>query len=173
MFGLVRKLFGAPPSRDAGQSFGDRDQNPVAVAGILGAGDGSPRGTGSAREGQLAKPDYDAFRATFCCRPGRKLADVLEAEGVTRLTAWLHWGTPEPEPKAFIRLMLELMRRGESIWDQSGISLYVEGRWSQGGGPSRESQDALSVLAQILAKPIKVYYEKRPGDPMAVMEFQP
>ena len=30
-----------------------------------------------------------------------------------------------------------------------------------------------SVLDQILAKPIKVYYEKKPGSPMAVMEFQP
>jgi hypothetical protein len=97
----------------------------------------------------------------------------LEAQGVTRLVNWLHWSTPEAEPKAFIRLMLQLVRRGQQIWDQPGIRVFVDGRWSQGGGPSRESQAALSVLAQVLEKPIKVYYRRKPRDPIMVMEFRP
>jgi hypothetical protein len=99
--------------------------------------------------------------------------DFLRAEGVTRLADWLHWSTPEAEPKAIIRLVLELMRRGQNFWDQPGISLYVDGRWSAGGGPSKESQDALSVLAQVLEKPIKVYFRKKPAEPILVMEFHP
>jgi hypothetical protein len=175
MRGFFRKLFGTPPSKEASltETFGEHDHNPVVAASIMGAADDGPKGTASADEGEQAKPDYEAFCADFCFRPGTKLMDFLEVEGVTRLQAWLHWSTPEAEPKAFIRLMLELVRRGQNIWDQPGISLFVDGRWSQGGGPSGESQDALSVLAQILAKPIKVYYRQKPGDPMMVMEFQP
>ena len=99
--------------------------------------------------------------------------EFLKAEGVTELIDWLQWGTPEAEPKAFIRLMLEMQRQDKNIWDQPGIVMLVEGRWSQGGGPSRNSQDALSVLVQVLAKPIKVYYHKKPNDPLMVMEFHP
>jgi hypothetical protein len=138
-----------------------------------GAAEDSPKGVASALEGEHAKPDYEAFCVNFCFRPGTKLMDFLEAEGATRLRTWLHWSTPEAEPKAFIRLMLELMRREQPIWDQPGISLFLDGRWSEGGGPSRESQDALSVLAQILQKPIKVYYRQKPRDPIMVIEFQP
>jgi hypothetical protein len=139
----------------------------------MGAADDGPKGAASANEGEQARPDYETFCVGFCFRPGEKLMDFLEAEGVTRLHAWFHWSTPEAEPKAFIRLMLELMRRGQPIWDQPGIVLFVDGRWSQGGGPSSESQQALSVLAQILEKPFKVYFRKKPQDPIMVMEFRP
>jgi hypothetical protein len=175
MWDFFRKLFTAPPStgKSTPETFGERDHNPVVGASIMGAADDGPRGSASAHEGEQAKPEYETFCASFCFRPGIKLLDFLEAEGITRLRAWLHWSTPEAEPKAFLRLMLELKRRGQNIWDQPGISLFVDGRWSQGGGPSSESQDALSVLAQVMEKPIKVYYRKRPGEPIMVMEFQP
>lgn len=175
MLGFIRKLFGLTPAQaePPAESFGERDRNPMVGAGVLGAPADGPKASAAAQEGEQAKPDYEAFCANFCFRPGTRLMDFLQAEGVTRLQEWLHWSTPQAEPKAFIRLMLELMRRGQNLWDQPGITLFVDGRWSQGGGPSPESQQALSVLSQVLEKPIKVYYRKKPGDPMMVMEFHP
>lgn len=125
-------------------SFGERDHNPVVVASIM----GEPKGLlGKAAAQEEAQADYEAFCADFCLRPGTRFMDFLEAQGVTRLKRWLHWTTPEPEPKAFIRLMLELTRHGRQLGDQPGISMLLEGRWSQGGGPSSASREALSVLA--------------------------
>lgn len=165
MFGLFRKR--------TPETFGERDQNPLVVASFMGMAETGPKGMGSALEGEQAKADYEAFCATFCVRPGTNFVDFLKAQGVSRLIDWLHWHTPEAEPKAFVRLMLEMQKQGKNIWDQPGISMLHEGRWSQGGGPSQFSRDALSVLAQILEKPIKVYYRKIPSDPLMVMEFQP
>jgi hypothetical protein len=177
MWDFIRKLFGTPPSKGqpAAATIAERDHNPRVAASIMGMGaaDNSPKGTASALEGEHAKPDYDAFCAGFCFRPGAKLMDFLEANKVEQLSAWLHWSTPEAEPKAFIRLMLELMRRGHNIWDQPGISVFVDGRWSVGGGSSSASQDALSILAQILEKPIKVYFRQKPGAPIMFVEFGP
>jgi hypothetical protein len=175
MWDFFRKLFRASPTsgESSTATVDERDDNPGAAASISGAANDGPRGVASAREGEHAKPDYETFCAQFCFRPDTRLVAFLEAQGVTRLLAWLHWSTPEAEPKAFIRLMLELLRRGQQIWDQPGISLFVDGRWSQGGGPSSESQAALSVLAQVLEKPIKVYYRQKPRDPIMVIEFRP
>jgi hypothetical protein len=139
----------------------------------MGAADDGPKGVASAREGDHAKPDYEMFCAQFCFRPDIKLVAFLEAQGLAPLLNWLHWSTPEAEPKALIRLMLELLRRGHQIWNQPGISLFVDGRWSQGGGPSSDSQAALSVLAKVLEKPIKVYYRPKPRDPILFIEFRP
>src|SRR5262245_16391641 len=140
MWGFVRKLFTPPPSIGAtpAATLDERDGNPGVAASIIGAAEDGPKGTAPAREGEHARPDYETFCAQFCFRPDTKLVDFLEAQGVTRLLAWLHWSTPEAEPKALIRLMLELMRRGQQIWDQPGISLFIDGRWSQGGGPSSD-----------------------------------
>jgi hypothetical protein len=172
VWSIFRKLFGTPPAEPV--NYGERDANPVVTASIMGTADkGGPVMSASAGEGEEAKPDYQAFADTFHVWPGVKMMDFLDAEKVTRLKAWLHWSTPEAEPKAFIRLMLELMRRGVDLRDQPGLSLYVDGRWSQGGGPSQESQDALSVLAQVLQKPIKVFFRKKPSEPILVMEFNP
>jgi hypothetical protein len=174
MFGTLRKLLGATTSTEPASSpYGDRDSNPVAAVSITGAANEGPKGVASAWEGEQAKPDYEVFCASFCFRPETRLMDFLEAEGVTRLKSWFHWSTPEAEPKALIRLMLELMRQGVKIWEQPGLSLFLDGRWSQGGGPSSESQAALSVLTQILVKPIKVYYRQKPAEPIMVMEFRP
>jgi hypothetical protein len=174
MFGSLRKLLGATPSNaPAASPYGERDRNPLAVASITGAANEGPKGVASAHEGEQAKPDYDVFCAKFCFRPHTKFMDFLEAEGVTRLKAWFHWSTPEAEPNAIIRLLVELMRQGVNIWEQPGISLYLDGGWSRGGGPSSDSQAALSVLAQILEKPIKVYYRQKPNEPIMVTEFRP
>lgn len=54
-----------------------------------------------------------------------------------------------------------------------GISMLYEGNWDHGGLPGQESLDAVSVLAQILGKPIKLFYRTKPdGEPM-VMKFEP
>ena len=174
MFGSLRKLLGATFSNEPTASpYGERDNNPAAAVSITGAANEGPKGVASAHEGEQAKSDFDVFCTSFYIRPDTKLMDFLEAEGVTRLKSWFHWSTPEPEPKAIIRLMLELMRQGVKIWEQPGLSLFLDGRWSQGGGPSSESQAALSVLAQILEKPIKVYYRQKPAEPIMVTEFRP
>jgi hypothetical protein len=174
MLGSLRKLFGSPAAdQPVASPYGERDNNPVAVVSIMGAANEGPKGVASAHEGEQAKSDFDRFYASFYFRSETKLMDFLEAEGVTRLKSWFHWSTPDAEPKAIMRLMLELTRQGMNIWDQPGISLYLDGRWSQGGGPSSESQAALSVLAQILEKPIKVYYRQKPSEPIMVAEFRP
>src|SRR6516164_3645818 len=170
MFGSLRKLLGANASNEpAASPYGERDTNPVAVASIMGAATEGPKGLASAHEGEQAKADYDSFCANFCFRPETRLMEFLEAEAVTRLESWFHWSTREAEPKAIIRLMVELTRQGVNVWEQPGISLFLDGRWSQGGGPSSESQAALSVLAQVLEKPIKVYYRQKPRDPIMVI----
>jgi hypothetical protein len=172
VWSIFRRLFGAPPTEP--ENFGERDANPMVTASIMGMADkGGPVFSAWANEGEQAKSDYEAFADAFCLRPGVKLMDFLDAEGVIKLKAWLHWSTLEAEPKAFIRLALDLLRRGQSLGDQPGISFFVDGRWSQGGGPSQPSQDALSVLAQVLQKPIKVFFRKKPAEPILVMEFHP
>jgi hypothetical protein len=165
MFNLFRK-------QPAAEAFGERDENPQVVASFMGMAETGPWGKATALEGEQAKADYEEFCATFCHRPGTNFIDFLKAERVTQMLDWLQWSTPEAEPKAFIRLMLEMQKQGKNIWDQPGISMLHEGRWSKGGGPSRLSRDALSVLAQILKKPIKVYYHIKPNDPLMVMEFR-
>jgi hypothetical protein len=175
MWGVFRNLFQRSPPQGPAltPTESERDRNPGVAASIMGAAETGPKGSASACEGEHAKADYDAFCATFCFRPGTRLMEFLEAEGVTMLVSWFHWSTPNAESKAIIRLMLELMRRSENIWDQPGISLFVDGNWSHGGGPSSDSRDALSVLVQVLEKPIKVYYRQKPNDPIMVMEFRP
>ncbi|MBI1901299.1 MAG: hypothetical protein HYS13_09330 [Planctomycetia bacterium] len=81
--------------------------------------------------------------------------------------------TPEPQPEAFIRLVVKLIQSGQHIWDQPGISFYLDGRWSSGGRPSNFSEEALSVLSQILERPIKVFYRESPEGQMMVMRFEP
>lgn len=51
--------------------------------------------------------------------------------------------------------------------------MLFEGNWDRGGLPSQESQDALSVLPQVLGKPLKLYYRETPDGPDMVKEFLP
>jgi hypothetical protein len=119
--------------------------------------------------------EHRLFCANFCFKPGVNLADFLKNEGVTRMIDWLDPRSMYPEPKAIIRLALDTLRRGENFWDQSGICMFVKGSRSDHGGPSQESQDAISVLCQITGMPIKVYYHDQPGPdaPLMVKEFEP
>lgn len=114
-----------------------------------------------------AKREYETFCATFEFKPGTNLMKFVEANGITGLKRWLHWSNPEAEPRAFIRLALESARQGERLWEKPGISMYLSEK------PSRENQAAISVLAQVLEKPIKLYFRAPSDNSMAVMEFEP
>jgi hypothetical protein len=152
MIEFLRKWFRPAP----------RAPSPAAAAGGAGV-----------RPDESAEALYDEFCWTFCHRPGVNFMDLLRAEDVTRLIAWLQPTMPDPLPKAFIRLAVDATRKGQKFWEKQGITLLYEGPQNQCGPPARESQDALSVLAQILGKPIKVYYKAKPGEPASVMEFTP
>jgi hypothetical protein len=117
---------------------------------------------------------YAEFCRTFCHRPGVNFMDFLKAEGVTRMIDWLRPDSPCALPKGFIRLAVDATRKGYKVWEvREPIYMNYEGNWDQGGLPGRESLDALSVLAQILGKPIKLYYREKPDGELMVMDFQP
>jgi len=117
---------------------------------------------------------YAEFCRTFCHRPGVNFMDFLKAEGVTLMIDWLQPATPCALPKGFIRLAVDATRKGYKVWEgQEPIIMNYEGNWDQGGLPGRESLDAVSVLAQILGKSIKLYYREKPEGELMVMEFKP
>ncbi|MGD8237514.1 MAG: hypothetical protein PVH68_03090 [Armatimonadota bacterium] len=173
MPGFLRKLFGGESSEDAedaAASHDPHDANPVATAAISTPDDATeaeleeaPSATAGCWEHEESKPEYEEFCAGFCFKPGTKLMEYLESEGPPELRSWLHWETREAEPKAFIRLMLQLMREGQNIWDQLGITFFLDGRWSEGGGPSMESSEAMAMLADVLGKQIKYIYQETPA----------
>jgi hypothetical protein len=153
----------------------DRETNPVATAKFMGVTH-SPVAAAGAFEGPAFQRECDEFFASFCHRPGEKLIQYIEANQDDRLRSWLDWQCPEPEPKAFIRLMLTMIRSGGAIWDQPGVTFYFQGRWSQGGGPGQQSQECLSVIAQLIGKPISVVYDTTPErspESRRVLRFQP
>jgi hypothetical protein len=116
---------------------------------------------------------FEEFCRTFQHKPGENFVDHLRSTGADRMIAWLHPSTECALPKGFVRLAVDSTRKGYKVWELPGISMAYEGRWDHGGLPPEESLEALSVLAQIIEKPIKLYYtEKQGGDPM-VLRFEP
>src|SRR5947209_809489 len=134
-------------------------------------------GSSGQQSGHSVAPDekiedlYEEFSRTFCFRPGMNFMDYLKAEGHTDLIQWFHWSTQEPEPKAIIRLVVATTRLGQNIWDKQGFSLYHDGSWDRGGGPSDYTKNALSVLAKVLGKPITVYYTEKQDGPILLIKF--
>lgn len=119
------------------------------------------------------EPLHTEFCQTFCHQPGVNFIDLLRREEVTRLIDWLDWKTGDPLAQSFIRQAVEGTRQGQNFWDKPGLSMLYEGNYARGGKPSQESQNALSVLAQVLNKPVKLYFREQPDGPPLVMEFQP
>jgi hypothetical protein len=113
------------------------------------------------------------FCRSFCHQPGVNFMDFLRTEGVTQLSDWLRGDTTDPLAQAFIRLAVDASRKGHKVWEKQGLSLSYEGNWDQGGLPGQESMEALSVLAQVIGKPIKLYYREKPDGPDRVREFPP
>lgn len=171
-------LFRNKPGPRAVPSVGDRndrENNPVASAKFMGNKDG-PIGTAAAYEGEAFQREFEGFFAVFCHRPGERLIEYIESSGDDRLRSWFDWKCPEPEPKALAGMMIALAHSGRNIWDQEGITLYLQGRWSRGGGPSEQSQECLSVISQLIGKPISVFYHPEPSRPpesMKVLRFLP
>ncbi|HEU4754058.1 MAG TPA: hypothetical protein VFU47_13190 [Armatimonadota bacterium] len=135
---FFRKLFGrAQPQEAPAAVRGDdpADANPVATAAFLDRLDDGPKGTARATGEGTAGEEFEEFRATFCHQPGVNFWAYLEADNAWKMQQWLQPDTPEAEPKAIIRLLLEMQRRGENLWDQAGLAMFLHGRWSQGGGP--------------------------------------
>jgi len=169
--GLLGKLFGkASPKRE----YDDwRDKNPVGIASFTHRIEGGPGGQSATFGEDTVEAEFEEFRRTFCHRPGENFWDFLEKEGVTNLQKWLRPDCPNPEPKAIIRLLLDMQKRGENLWDQTGVSIFHMGRWSEAGGePTTFSQEALSVLTQIWGKPIELFYEPEPDGQIMVMKFE-
>ncbi len=170
--GFLQKLFGRPAAEQAAPpvSGGVTAESGVRVtAGFAGRVTDQPGPMAVAHEGEATEAEWVEFRQRFCFQPEKYLLAFLRAEGVTRLEEWLHWSNPDPFPKAFIRLALETMRRGENFWEQPGVVLF----WSQPGEPRQENQDALSVLAQVLEQPIKVYYHPPGQKEFSTLVFEP
>jgi hypothetical protein len=145
----------------------------VASACFTGRVKEGPKGASSALEGEAGQAAYEEFARTFCLRPGTNFVDFLDQEGVTALKMWLDPRTSSPEARAFIALVLEMQRRGENLWDPEGISIFRQGAEGHGGRPGREEEEALSVLAQVIAKPVQVYYRPTPGADFHVLKFEP
>ena len=117
---------------------------------------------------------YEEFCRTFCHKPGVNFMQYLREKNATRMIAWLHPSTPCALPKSFIRLFVGTTRAGQNLWEKPGVTMAYNGNWTAGGGlPPQESQDALSVLAQMWEKPIKLYYTETEGGPTMVMMFHP
>lgn len=136
----------------------------------------SPIGVAGAYEGEAFQRECEEFFTLFYHRPEEKLIEYIESNGDDRLRSWFDWKCPEPEPKAFVRLMLAIIRSGRGIWDLPGIIIYFQGRWSRGGEPSQRSQECLSVISQLTGKPISLLYGPEPGLPsesMKVLRFLP
>ncbi|MBC8063268.1 MAG: hypothetical protein H7Y17_00435 [Chlorobia bacterium] len=114
--------------------------------------------------------EFRVFQETFRLSPDRLFFDYLREEGIINLIAWLDHANPVPEATAFVRLANDATQRGVSIWDQSGITMTIDGDDSC-GAPTQHSQDCLSVLAQILGFTITAYYREEPGSDLMKMEF--
>ena len=117
---------------------------------------------------------YTEFRRTFRHRPGVNFVEFLNAEGITRMIDWLQPSNPCAVPHAFVQLAVDATRNGKKLWEiREPICINYEGNRNNGGPPSQDTLDALSVLAQILDKPVKLYYPEKSGGQLMVMEFQP
>jgi hypothetical protein len=153
---LLGKWFGKNRSSNEGEALPDSTPAPVDV-----------------REDEPLDALYEEFCRTFTLRPGVNFMQFLREQGVTRMIEWLHPSTPCALPKGFIRLAVDATRRGVPIWEQPGISMLYEGNWDPRALPPQESLDALSVLSQILEKPITLYYRETEGGELMVMKFEP
>ena len=160
---------------EAAAALDDRDRYPCASAQFsVEPGTQSPVTVAAvSHEHDEAKAEYEEFCATFCVRPGTSLMELLRTQGHRDLLRWLDPSSDEAEPKAVVRLLVEATRQGLNLWDQRGITLYLEGRWSR-GGPSDQTRQALGFLAEALHLPVTLYHRKAQGsDQVTKMEWTP
>lgn len=123
---------------------------------------------GAVKPASGTEAEYAEFKETFFLQPEMRLFDYLRIEQVTNLIEWFDPTYPDSVPKTFIRMMNETTRRGMQIWNQTGISMNFDD-----GVPNSNSQDCLSVLAQILGFTIIGYYRESVGGELKKIEFGP
>jgi hypothetical protein len=117
---------------------------------------------------------YREFCATVEHRPGENFMAWARENTDDRFLKWLHPDSEEPEPKAILRLVVDLTRSGRRLWEmEKGFSMYHDGSWHRGGGPSEETCAGLGVLAQAWGTEFKVYYTEFEGGPYMVKRFSP
>jgi hypothetical protein len=52
--------------------------------------------------------------------------------------------------------------RGQTLSDQPGFDMFLQGRWSMGGGCTDESFEALQLLVKAIGKPINFFFQESP-----------
>ena len=160
MWQFVKSLFATGPKLTPEQELEDR--NPGALATIMNEQDGVA-GRAQASDVDQARQIHDQFLETVCARPGVRLVDALQAVEGAHVIEWFRPETPEPEPKALMQLFVELARRGQTLDQQPGFDIFVQGRWSQGGGPSDASFSALQYVVKAVGRPIYIYFQDSPS----------
>jgi hypothetical protein len=153
-------LFGSPKQRSESANIQSRELNPVATV-QLGNDQSGPQGASAAFGEPDADREYQEFCARFCFKPGIKLVDFLNANQMSTLQNWFRPSTQEPEPKAFVRLCLNMLATNQNFWENTGeLIFFIDGKYSQGGGPSKQSQEALAALSLVLDRKITTYFVK-------------
>ncbi len=159
MWQFLKRLFSRKPKFTPEEAVLDKD--PMAVATVMDEQDGF---TGKARASDVAQARvlHGDFVAKVCVRPGVRLVVHLQANGADKVVDWFWPETKEPEPKALVQLFVDLAQKGKVLADQPGFDVFVHGRWTQGGGSSDASFEALQHLVKAIGKPIHIYYQEHP-----------
>ena len=139
------------------------DQNPGALAMVMDDQDGFA-GRAHAGDVEEARKIHGEFVEKVCLRPGMRLVEHLQSSGAGLVVDWFQPETLEPEPKALMQLFVDLSRRGQTISDQPGFDIFLQGRWSSGGGCSDASYEALMHLVKATGRPINYFFQESPRD---------
>lgn len=125
-------------------------------------------------EGEPLEAVYEEFCAAFCHKPGQNFMAYARQNADDEFLKWLHWDNEEPEPKALLRLLVDMTRNGQHVWElKEGFEMYHEGSWHRGGGPSEETCKDLAILAQEWGVEFKVYFTETEDGPFMVHRFSP
>jgi hypothetical protein len=125
-------------------------------------------------EGEPLEAVYDEFCATFQHKPGQNFMAHARREADEEFLKWFHWDNEEPEPKALFRVLVDMTRNGNYIWDlKEGFEMYHHGDWDRGGGPSEATCKGLAILAEEWNTTFTVYYEESENGTMMYSRFSP
>jgi hypothetical protein len=173
MFDFLKRL--KKNATDSAKSTLVDDLNRRAVARFKDRPNEGPQGHATWNEGDEGLREYETFTTRFEYQPGRNFMEFLRSERIPELEKWLHPSNPSAEAKAFIRLSVDMVRHGESIWDEPGITIFADD-WARPEKrmpkEMRAVVDALATLAQMLQIPIQLFFRDK-NDEMKVWDFTP
>ena len=173
MFDFLKRLKKDPT--DSSESTTASDLNRRAVARFKDRPNEGPQGHATWDEGEEGLRDYETFTTQCEHVPGRSFIEFLRKERIPELEKWLHPSNPSAEAKAFIRLIVDMMRHGENLWDEPGITIFADDyarREKQMPKEMRAVVDALATLSQMLQIPIQLFFRDK-NDEMKVWDFAP